>query len=125
MRHFYDPDLDSPTQDKPMHFEFDGMGNFEDVSYYGADATPTQTRQQRARGMRVILLVTQLDEYSDSEILDSEEVHVDKEGQDGVHNTNRNGIKFLYKDEIWTQNYCTYDPLVVEFAERRESTQFF
>ena len=38
--------------------------------------------------------------------------------------TNKTGIKFSYKDETWTQNCCTYDPLVVEFLGRRRNTQF-
>ena len=42
-----------------------------------------------------------------------------------MQNTNMNGIKFLYRDDTWTQNSCTYDPPMLEFVGRRRNTRFF
>ena len=119
---FHAHDWGSPSPEHPLDFESNAVGHSQDGSFFNAHVTPVLPRQRR---MRVLPQVTQLNDCLGSEFSETNDQEVDEGLQEGVPNTNMYGIKVLYRDETWTQNYCTYNPPMVEFLGRRGNTKFF
>ena len=107
-----------------MHFDSTGVGISNHENSCGPTAAPPQARHRRGRHSIVPPLVTQLSNGSSTDNSEYEDER-DEEVLEGVATTNVNGIKFLYQDETWTLEFCTYDPPVHEFLGRRGNMQFF
>jgi hypothetical protein len=77
---------------------------------------------RRRRTMIVQRQVTQLSGRSESEISDYE---IGEEDESNPEVVELNGVKHVYKDETWSQNFFTYDPKPKEFTGRSCTSRVF